>query len=168
MQEVQSTSWRQEPWVWVLISIPLAAVIMGVVTITLAINTWSGLVVDDYYQKGKHINRVLARDRRAWELGLAADMTMATDGEVLINFDPTGPAPPADDIELSLVHATRPGLDRKLLVHRIHSRQFAAELILPGQGRWNVYLQTPQWRLTGSLHSGQPRQVSLLPNYSPE
>ena len=68
MQDVQSTNWKQEPWVWVMISIPLAAVIMGVVAAWLAISTWSGLVVDDYYQQGKHINRVLARDNNtSWE-----------------------------------------------------------------------------------------------------
>jgi hypothetical protein len=141
---------------------------MGVVTITLAINTWSGLVVDDYYQKGKHINRVLARDRRAWELGLAADLTMGNDGMVAVRFDPGSPPPPRSDIELSLIHATRPGLDRSLLMHRIDSRLFVAELKLPGQGRWNVHLQTPEWRLTGSWHSEQPEKVALLPNYSPE
>ena len=32
---------------------------MGVVMITLAIQSYSGLVVDDYYKKGKQINRVL-------------------------------------------------------------------------------------------------------------
>jgi len=164
----QATNWKREPWVWMLISIPLAAVIMGVVMITLAINTWSGLVVDDYYQQGKHINRVLARDRRAFELGLAADLAIGTDGVVTIRFDPARPAPPGDDIELSLVHATRPGLDRSLQVHRIDSRLFTADLVLLGQGRWNVYLQTPDWRLTGSWHSRQPNRVSLLPNYSPE
>ena len=168
MHAGQTTNWKREPWVWMLISIPLAAVIMGVITITLAINTWSGLVVDDYYQKGKHINRVLARDRRAWELGLAANLTMASDGMIAVRFDPAHPAPPRGDIELSLIHATRPGLDRSLLLHRIDSRLFVAELVLPGQGRWNVFLQTPEWRLTGSWHSGEHDRVSLLPNFSPE
>ena len=56
----------------VLIGIPLSAVIMGIVMLTLAIQSWSGLVVDDYYRKGKQINRVLARDKLAYELGLAA------------------------------------------------------------------------------------------------
>ena len=58
-------NWKQEPMVWLLIAIPLSAVIMGVVIITLAINSYSGLVVDDYYKKGKHINRVIARDKCA-------------------------------------------------------------------------------------------------------
>ena len=39
--------------------------------------SYSGLVVDDYYKKGKQINRVLARDRLAWELGLAAELRVS-------------------------------------------------------------------------------------------
>ena len=74
MAVTQSTpgNWKREPLVWMLIAIPLSAVIMGVVMITLAIQSYSGLVVDDYYKKGKQINRVLARDKFAYELGLAA------------------------------------------------------------------------------------------------
>jgi len=44
-------NWKREPLVWMLIAIPLSAVIMGVVMITLAIQSFSGLVVDDYYKK---------------------------------------------------------------------------------------------------------------------
>ena len=51
--------WYKEPWPWVLIAIPFSAVIMGVVLITLALESEDGLVVDDYYWKGKQINQVL-------------------------------------------------------------------------------------------------------------
>ena len=75
-------NWKQEPLVWLLIAIPFTAVVMGVVMMTLAIQSYSGLVVDDYYKKGKQINRVLARDRFAHELGLAAAVRLADDGLV--------------------------------------------------------------------------------------
>lgn len=161
-------SWKQEPLVWLLIAIPFSAVIMGVVMITLAIQSYSGLVVDDYYKKGKQINRVLARDKFAQELGLAAGIRLGGDGSVEIRFAPGVQFVPGDKIELSLIHATKPGLDQNLQLDKIDSHLLAGKLELQGEGRWNLYLQTPDWRLTGSLQHPQQAAAELLPNYTPE
>ena len=48
--------WYAEPWVWLLIALPMTAVIGGMITIYLAVTTSDGLVVDDYYKRGKAIN----------------------------------------------------------------------------------------------------------------
>jgi len=163
MQPPATQNWKREPWVWLLIAIPLSAVVMGVVMITLASYTWSGLVVDDYYQQGKQINRVLARDRLARELGLAASLRLDADNMVEVRFDPGSGFVPGERIELMLVHATRPGLDRRLLFDNAGGL-LRAKLELPGQGRWNLFLQTPEWRLTGSLRYPQQHTAALLPN----
>jgi len=161
-------NWKREPLVWMLIAIPLSAVIMGVVMITLAIQSFSGLVVDDYYKKGKQINRVLARDQLAYELGLAATFSIDAVSGVKIRFDPGVSVIPGERIELKLVHATRPGLDRQLLFDNKDSRLLESPLQLPGRGRWNLILQTPDWRLTGSLQHPDQRNAQLLPNYNAE
>jgi hypothetical protein len=158
-------SWKREPLVWMLIAIPFSAVIMGVVMLTLAIQSFTGLVVDDYYKKGKQINRVLARDRFAHELGLAATMTLTRDGGLEIRFDPAIDYIPGDTIDLQLVHATMPGLDQNLQLTRVGTHLLAGELDLPGIGRWNLVLQTPDWRLTGSLRHPRQSSAELLPNY---
>jgi hypothetical protein len=175
----QIRHWKQEPLVWLLIAIPFSAVVMGVVMITLAIQSWSGLVVDDYYRKGKQINLVLARDQFAHELGLAAglslvagpslvaDQSLDDSGRVEIRFDPEVSVIPGERIELRLVHATRPGLDQDLIFENHQLHLFEAELQLPGPGRWNIFLQTADWRLTGSLQYPQDRQARLTPNYTP-
>lgn len=165
--QTESRSWKQEPLVWLLIGIPFTAVIMGVVMMTLAIQSYSGLVVDDYYKKGKQINRVIARDRFAWELGLAAGLAL-DQGRVEIRFDPSVSHVPGDQVELKLVHATRPGLDQQLLLERRDTRLYRGRLELAGQGRWNVALQTADWRITGSILYPQQNQIRLQPNYSPE
>ena len=157
--------WMREPLVWMLIAIPSTAVIMGVVMITLALQSFSGMVVDDYYRKGKQINRVLARDRLAYELGLAAGLRVDGSGRLEIRFDPDAEVIPGERIELRLVHATRPGLDRDLIFDNNRLHLLEAELQIPGPGRWNIYLQTPDWRLTGSLQYPQTRHARLLPNY---
>ncbi|MCP4334173.1 MAG: FixH family protein [Gammaproteobacteria bacterium] len=161
-------NWKREPLVWMLIAIPLSAVIMGVVMITLAIQSFSGLVVDDYYKKGKQINRVLARDQLAYELDLAATFSIDTVGGIKIRFDPGVSVIPGERIELKLVHATRPGLDQQLFFDIKDSRLLESPLELPGRGRWNLILQTPDWRLTGSLQHPDQRNAQLLPNYNPE
>jgi len=163
MQQQSPQNWKREPWVWLVIAIPASAVVMGVVMITLATATWSGLVVDDYYQKGKQINRVLARDRLAQQLGLAASLRLGDDNMVEIRFDPGVDFVPGERIELALVHATLPGHDRRLVFDNAGG-SMRARLELPGKGRWNVFLQTPEWRLTGSLRYPQQRSVELLPN----
>ncbi len=163
MRTSETGNWKREPWVWLLIAIPSASVVMGVVMITLATSTWSGLVVDDYYQQGKQINRVLARDRLAQELGLAASLRLSDDNMVEIRFHPGVGYVPGDRIELALVHATLPGHDRRLVFENTGG-SMRARLELPGKGRWNLFLQTPEWRLTGSLRYPQQRSAELLPN----
>jgi hypothetical protein len=166
----QSTpgNWKREPLVWMLIAIPLSAVIMGVVMITLAIQSYSGLVVDDYYKKGKQINRVLARDKFAYELGLAAGFRIEADGSIEILFAPEVQIIPGDKIMLELIHATMQGLDQKLIMQRNETHLLTGEINLPGKGRWNLYLQTGDWRLTGSLQYPQQATAELLPNYFPQ
>jgi hypothetical protein len=160
--------WKREPLVWLLIGIPLSSVIMGIVMLTLAIQTWSGLVVDDYYRKGKHINMVLARDKLAYELGLAASLKIEAPGRIEIRFDPGVTVIPGERIHLQLVHATRPGLDRDIYFDNKQLRLLEAELPIPGPGRWNLFLQTADWRLTGSLQYPQSSNAELTPNYQGE
>lgn len=166
--EATPRSWKREPMVWLLIGIPLSAVIMGVVMITLAIQSFSGLVVDDYYKKGKEINRVLARDKLAYELGLAAGLSLETGAKVEIRFDPGVQFIPGDTIELKLIHATMPGLDQQLQLNKTDTHLLRGKLKLPGEGRWNLFLQTEDWRLTGSLQYPEQMSAELLPNYFTE
>ncbi len=160
-------NWKREPLVWMIIAIPASAVIMGVVMITLAIQSFSGMVVDDYYKKGKQINRVLARDQLAYELGLAAALSLEAANGIEIRFDSGITVIPGERIELKLVHATKPGLDQQLFFDNNNLRLLKATLQLPGSGRWNLILQTADWRLTGSLQYPDQRSAQLLPNYSP-
>ena len=160
--------WKREPLVWMLIGIPFSAVVMGIVMLTLAIQSWSGLVVDDYYRKGKQINRVLARDRFAYELGLAAGFELRDGQHIEIRFDQSVSVIPGDRIDLKLVHATRPGLDRALYFENRGLRLLEGKLPIPGPGRWNLFLQTGNWRLTGSLQHPQMTRAALRPNYRPQ
>ncbi len=165
MADSEQRSWRQEPMVWLMIGIPAVAVVVGMILLTLAITTYDGLVVDDYYKHGKQINRVLARDRLAHELGLAAGLEIDSSGELRVRFDPDVAVVPGERIELALVHATIPGRDQSLVLTRVENRLLEGQIDLEGEGRWNLYLQTEDWRLTGSLRYPDQGRARLLPNY---
>ena len=61
----KSNRWHRVPFVWLLIAIPLTAVIVGFVGLALAIRSDDGMVEDDYYKQGMTINRMLDRDKAA-------------------------------------------------------------------------------------------------------
>jgi hypothetical protein len=70
--------WYREPWPWVAIAIPAAAVVMGVTTLILAINNPDPLTVDERTYQELHSE-------------LTADQASDTDGEA-----PEAPADPSD------------------------------------------------------------------------
>ena len=108
----QSKAWYHYPLVWMMFSIPFSAVIMGVVMITLALNTEDGLVADDYYKLGKEINRVISRDKKAAELGLSAIIEFDNSTRVIkVQFDKGALETYPRILPLHILHATRENSD---------------------------------------------------------
>jgi len=146
------TRWHKEPYAWLLILFPALAVIASFVTLRLAINSYDGLVTDDYYKKGLEINRVLERDKRAQALGIDAD----------VRFDPfahtftarmraidVNALPPS--LRLKLMHSTRAGFDRDLTIERTTDGSYFAILPQLAPGRWYAQIETDDWRILKSL-----------------
>lgn len=107
-----SKHWHQYPLVWMMISIPFSAVIMGVVMMWLAVDTDDGLVADDYYKQGLEINRVLSRDKNAAELGLSAIIEFDNSARIMtVKFEKGLLASFPDKLPLQLQHATRANSD---------------------------------------------------------
>ncbi len=152
--EPASRPWRREPFVWMVIAFPAAAVLAGIVTIYLAVVSDDGLVVDDYYKHGLEINRLLDREREAVHAGLAMDVVLAADtGAMLITLaaKPGFVYPP--EIHGLLAHATRAGLDQTLRLLRVGDTMYrATDIVLP-PGQWYVDIGTRDWRLTQRISS---------------
>ncbi len=148
-----------------LISLPTAAVIAGMVTLWLAIVSDDGLVADDYYKRGKEINRVLTRDVTAAKMGLAAVTDFDYDlGKVTILFKKNSTKIRSDILRLRLLHATRAGFDQDLILQRLPDGRYYALFNPMAPGRWHVQLESKDWRLIGELILPDSRRVSLLPN----
>jgi hypothetical protein len=156
--------WYREPLVWMVILIPLTAVAMGVLILVLAIRSDDGLVVDDYYRQGKQINRVLARDRAAAARGLAGEVELdSARGELRVRLGAGERQAPPENVEFRLLHATRAGFDKQMVLPRSANGAYRAPLPELVPGRWNLQLSAQDWRLVGSLTAPADSRAALLP-----
>lgn len=141
--------WQREPFVWMVIAFPAAAVLAGIVTIYLAVVSDDGLVVDDYYKHGLEINRLLNREQNAADAGLAMTVDLSSDaGSLLITLDAGPGFVYPSEIDGVLAHTTREGLDQTLRLIRVGDTMYRAVDVAVPQGRWYVDIGTDDWRLT--------------------
>ncbi len=159
--------WYREPFVWLLIALPATAVVVGFTMLGLAIYSDDGLVEDDYYRKGKEINRVLARDQAAAKRGLESTVELDASRRALrVRLTAAAGAALPEQIELKFLHATRAGLDRSLVLPRGMDGAYRAPLPALAQGHWNIQLAAEDWRLTGSLRVPGVQVIVLRPTGS--
>ncbi|HEX4927355.1 MAG TPA: FixH family protein [Burkholderiales bacterium] len=139
-----SKPWYREPWPWILMSGPAAAILGGVVTLWLALHSSDGLVAEDYYKQGLAINRVLAKEDEAERRGISAAIRLEPDR---LHVDLKGDAPPA--LFARLAHATRAGYDMRLRLVPVAPGAYEAELGRLPPGRWQVIVEDPRgsWRI---------------------
>jgi hypothetical protein len=164
----QQKPWYVHPWVWLLIAVPATAVIVGMVLLYFAITTNDGLVVDDYYTRGKAINLDLARDRAAQTHRLEArfDIDMARN-RVTLMLKSQDYAPPRE-MKLSILHPTQPHHDQQVMLEQIGEGQYAAGINELGRGKWYLQLEADDWRLSGRMQMPLTAPVELSPRYTDE
>jgi len=154
-----TTPWYREPWPWILMAGPAAAVAAGVYTLYLALVWTDPLVVDNYYKEGLAINRVLARDHLASLRDYRA-VVMLNQERTLVRIQLTGAELP-DELRLHFIHPTKAGLDRQIGAKQIQPGLYEASVRLPAAMRWDVELGDAQlqWRLTGDWYPSEDRFV---------
>jgi hypothetical protein len=134
-----------------VIALPLTAVIGGMITIYLAVSTSDGLVVDDYYERGKAINLDLARDRAAARYRLLARFSIdARNNRVNLTLEASGYRLP-EVLRLSLLHPTRAGHDQVVELRRVGAADYRGGIRELARGHWYVQLAADDWRLSGSM-----------------
>jgi len=145
----EKNKWYQQPMMWLVIAIPLSAVFVGAIMLTLSITTFDGLVEDDYYKKGKEINQLLARDEFAMSNGIRADVNIDDKtGVIVIDLKSTANYEFPNNMGLSLLHPTQSKQDVKLLLTQGPDGRYYSELLRPlTPGRWYFRVSEPNWRL---------------------
>ena len=155
--------WYREPWPWILMSGPAIVVCAAIATAVIAVETRDPLVADDYYQRGLAINKVIAREERAEAMGLRATVQFNEDRDRVRVLIASGAAP-AEPPRLTLVHATRAGLDQAVALHAVGNGVFEGAVRIPEQGPWRVQLEDARgtWRLSAHWR-GTGEAVVLAP-----
>jgi hypothetical protein len=152
--------WFRQPLVWMVIFFPLSAVIGGIITIYLAVESDDGLVEDDYYEQGKTINRTLDRDNKALEFGLTATMQVKNDA-LELNFVQQRDLQLPDPLVVKLMSATRPGMDKQILIPAMGNGMYKTPLNPIEAGKWYVETGTADWRITGTLVMPTENKITL-------
>lgn len=155
----QITPWYREPWPWILIGLPAAAVVAGIITLVIAIQHQDGLVAEDYYKQGLAINRVLEREATAAHLGLKADLMFASE-KVRVRLDGQSRS---QTLVMRFLHIVDANEDREVLLSAIAPGFFEGHMPQLSGARWRIQLEDDQatWRLSGVWKTGEPN-LSLV------
>ena len=161
---VTDAPWYREPYVWMLLAIPLSAVVMGVVVILLAAGGDDRPLLDDYYRPGLEVSREQERDRRARALALSATLIFDGDaGRVRVDLGAWSEHDPPGCLMLRGFHATQANLDWETVLAPIGTGRYAGTLTALAPGKWTLELGTHQWRLVGLARVPGPGSVRLVP-----
>ncbi len=168
-------AWYQHRMMLMVVGIPLLSVVVSFSFLAIAIYTFDGVVVDDYYKQGKEINRVLQRDQTAAELGLQAEITFSA-AAVNVALSSNQAIDWPDSLVLSVLHPTQDGRDVSIQLMSTESALTAASAQgKPGQkryhgkaviiepGEWFLQLGTPVWRLSQRIRLMGEQTVRVNP-----
>ncbi len=161
----EKRAWYLEPYVWLLIALPLSAVLGGSATMYLAIESDDGLVVDDYYKQGLEINQSLERNQAAVTYGLSGQLELKPERKVvLLSLESNAQYQLPEQIELSFLHRTQAGHDKTGILKRIANTMYQAELPELIAGNWYVQLSTPEWRMLAPVTLPYLEPILITPN----
>jgi hypothetical protein len=145
--------WYRYGWVWFVFTIPFAAVLFGIVMIISANYQPDDVVVDNYYKEGKGINKLIAQDAKAAELGVQVSLAALTETGAVFDIEKAG-----GDIQMSLFHVTDQKQDMSFQlvsqgegVYTVSSAEFARRLSQPGI--WYIECTDSHWRLRERLQT---------------
>lgn len=161
--EKDSLPWYQQGWPWLLIALPASAVIGGIATIIIAVQSPNALVVDDYYKEGLAINRNKRRFANASDMQLTG--VLRSDATTVSVTLTAIEAVTDKTLELRVIHATRPELDRTVLLQRDSDGSFRAPLTALPAGNWylTVLNQEKTWEIRSRIRVDGPFQAYLAP-----
>lgn len=148
----KTSAFNQNPAMWLIVMVPAVAVIVGISMLIVSIYSFDGLVVDDYYKKGKEINVTLERDKYAAQYALFADIDLVqASSTIMMDLSAGQGFQVPDKINLQFLHRTLSGKDLTVELNRQSGFSYKGTMPELSKSRWLVELGTAQWRLTGGV-----------------
>ena len=143
----QESAW-QNPWVWTLAGIMGVTLVVNAVMITLAFNTSTGLVVDDFYNKGKRYfyeeaQRQEAAARLGWQLTLDTPnppRLNSTETYVFRALDRTGTPLIGARAHIDAFRPTNAELDFDMPMREISDGIYTAQIDFANPGKWDLII----------------------------
>lgn len=151
--------WYRHRWPWIVMSGPAVVVVAGIGTAVIAAHTTDSLVTEDYYRRGITINRVLARERHAGDLGVVAQLRF---GDRIVRVELARSVPAAAGLSLALTHPSRAGDDEAIEMKPVGGNAYEGALRASPQGVSRIVLEDRErtWRLDGAMRDA-PRSLTL-------
>ncbi|VAX13150.1 hypothetical protein MNBD_GAMMA24-2551 [hydrothermal vent metagenome] len=142
----------RNPWVLGWIALVTVVLLVNALMITLAVVSNSGLVEDDYYQKGQDLERNFIKKRTArhalgWNFKLDVPQELVIGQVHTLRFnvvDRLGLA--VDDLKVEM-QAYRPSdadADFRMVMQAFAPGQYQAQAIFPLKGNWELKLKVSQ------------------------
>lgn len=156
--------WYKQFWPWFLIFFPATAVVAGIITIILAVQSDDGLVKDNYYKAGLAINQTLELKQKARELNLIANakldkltqtITLKLSGKIT-------ELPP--QLILQFAHATQSNHDQTAtLLLAPDKKSYTGRIKKLARGNWNTILEphNKTWQITGRAQFSEANSWTL-------
>lgn len=147
IQREEFTPFYKEPFAWLLLVFPFAAVLWGIVMLSVSFKTQDSLVSDSYYKDGVSYTENQALDHRAVELQIQAQLQFDSQQVTLGLSGQLAEEP--ESLQLKLIHPTLENEDVTLFLQRIGPGQYASPLEQANLGKRSVWLISPtqHWRL---------------------
>lgn len=160
--------WYKQFWPWLILGLLFTAILASSSAAVVAIRTADGMVQEDYYEHGRAINMVLAKQQRAAELGLVGELFI-DDQTGDITLDLSGEARP-EQLTLKLLFPTLGDRDQILTLDHVHEGRYSGQVDMRLEHRWYLQLQphddTPEWRLSGEVTFPTDTAMRLTPGSS--
>lgn len=163
MTQLEAPNWWKVPMVWMLVALPLTAVVAGIATVVIAFNNQDGLVTSDVQKLGFTTTQIKERETKAASLGLSARLTVGGPSLVL---SIAGHGLP-ENLTLRLVHPTLMGKDQFLQFVRFGQEEgmYKATSAQAFEGKRVLVLEPSDgaWRLVGAWPAAmQTGEIALV------
>lgn len=152
-----SVAWKN-PFVISWFVILIIVVCVNFFMVSMAIVTNPGLVIEDFYEKGKNMDKVLAARKRMDEMGWQLEVNLPdlkegkSERVTLTVLDKEGKPLEVDTAVLYYYRPSNRNLDgEQPLTSTGQTGQFEADFILNTKGKWDLIMEVTQGELTYNI-----------------
>lgn len=153
--------WYKEPWMLLVIGVPVVAICWGMVILTLALTGKDSLVSDSYYKDGMAYTENKELRNKARRLQLEGSLTY-NNGEVSVNISGYLDDYPSF-LQIQLIHPTLETEDETILLQKLPDGSYLGIANLDHLGKRKMWLQSPEqeWMIKDEALIENGKTVSI-------